>query len=104
MANSSNYMELEYTWTLWHNSTGPLIRQFYKKYIDIYNEAAIENDFKDAGEMWRDSFEDEDLVNTMETLWKKLEPLYDELHQYVKNKLVSIYGKLTRHFWCNIFQ
>lgn len=94
MANSTNYEELLYTWKMWHNSTGPFIRSHYKTYIDIYNEAAKLNDFKDAGAMWRDAFEDPNLVENMKGIWKQLEPLYSELHQYVKNKLASIYGKL----------
>lgn len=92
MAKSTDYAELEYTWAMWHNLTGPSMKSHYKKYIEINNEAAKLNKFNDAGEMWRVSFEDPHLVENMQKIWKQVEPLYDELHEYVKNQLHKIYG------------
>lgn len=48
--------------------------------------------FSDNGEMWRHEFETETFVEDMENLWKEVEPLYLELHTYVKNKLRNVYG------------
>jgi hypothetical protein len=48
--------------------------------------------FSDNGEMWRSDFETDTFVEDMETLWKEVEPLYLELHTYVKNKLRNVYG------------
>jgi peptidyl-dipeptidase A len=42
--------------------------------------------------MWRSDFETETFVEDMENLWKEVEPLYLELHTYVKNKLKKVYG------------
>jgi peptidyl-dipeptidase A len=51
--------------------------------------------FSDNGEMWRNEFETETFVEDMQELWKQVEPLYSELHTYVKRKLSTVYeGKL----------
>jgi hypothetical protein len=50
--------------------------------------------FSDNGEMWRSDFETENFVEDMMALWNEVEPLYLELHKYVKNKLKNIYGDL----------
>lgn len=92
MSTSTNFTELKYMWTMWHNSTGPLIRPLYKKYIEISNEAAKLNDFKDNGEMWRSAYEDPDFLMHIKELWNEIKPLYDSLHEYTRNKLIEIYG------------
>ena len=48
--------------------------------------------FSDNGAMWRNDFETDNFVEDMQTLWKEVEPLYLELHTYVKNKLKNVYG------------
>lgn len=44
--------------------------------------------------MWRGRFEVEDdkLEEIVDNLWKEVEPLYNELHQYVRYKLLDLYG------------
>lgn len=92
MASSNNYDELKYTWEQWHNKSGALMRTDYKKYIEISNEAAKLNNFSDYGEMWRSEYEENDFVEHMKKLWKRVEPLYDELHKYTRSQLLKIYG------------
>lgn len=92
MANSTDYEHLKYIWLMWHNSTGPKMRSHFKKYVEISNEAARLNNFSDYGEMWRARYEDPDLVVNVENLWKKVQPLYDALHEYTRHKLNQIYG------------
>ena len=48
--------------------------------------------FSDNGAMWRSDFETDNFVEEMQALWKEVEPLYVELHTYVKNKLKEVYG------------
>jgi peptidyl-dipeptidase A len=50
--------------------------------------------FSDMGEMWRNDFETDNFVEEMQALWTEVEPLYLELHTYVKNKLKEVYGDL----------
>lgn len=92
MAKSENYNELKYTWTMWFNSTGLKIKPLYKKYIELNNKAANLNGFSDAGEMWLSAYEDSKFLDNMKAIWKKVEPLYDEIHTYTKKKLATIYG------------
>lgn len=93
MAKSDNFDELEYTWNEWHNSTGPLMKPYFKKYIELSNKAAKLNGYNDAGEMWRAKYEDPHFIENLKKLWHTVEPLYKELHQYTRNKLIKIYGK-----------
>lgn len=93
MAKSNDYDELEYMWTMWHNSTGPLMKPYYKKYIELSNKAATLNGFVDAGEMWRAKYEDPNFIENLKKIWQTVEPLYKELHEYTRNKLIKIYGK-----------
>lgn len=92
MATSDNYDELKYTWEQWHNRSGALMRNDYKKYVEISNEAAKLNNFTDYGEMWRSEYEDPDFIENMKKLWKRIEPLYNELHKYTRFQLLKIYG------------
>jgi peptidyl-dipeptidase A len=48
--------------------------------------------FTDAGAMWRSRYEEEKLVEIVDDLWKEVEPLYNELHTYVRFKLIELYG------------
>lgn len=93
MAKSEDYDELEYMWTMWHNSTGPLMKDYYEVYIELSNEAAKLNGFDDYGAMWRSKYEDPKFVDNLQKIWKQVEPLYDQLHEYTRNKLLNIYGE-----------
>jgi peptidyl-dipeptidase A len=47
--------------------------------------------YADYGEYWRDSYEDDNFVNNVDEMWKQVEPLYTELHTYVRRKLQKKY-------------
>lgn len=94
MAQSRDPNELKYVWAMWHNQTGPPMKPLFKSYIELNNEAAKLNGFKDAGAMWQARYEDPNLVTNMKALWEKVKPLYLELHTYTKNQLNKIYGEL----------
>lgn len=78
---------------MWHNSTGPLMKPLFKKYVELSNRAAVLNGFEDAGDAWRSKYEDPNFIDNMKNVWKTVEPLYNALHTYTKNKLIKIYGK-----------
>jgi len=42
--------------------------------------------------MWRARYEDESLIAKVDALWNEVEPLYDELHTYVRYQLLDLYG------------
>jgi Angiotensin-converting enzyme len=50
------------------------------------------SDYKNAGEMWRAKYEDKELISKVDKLWEEVQPLYNELHRYMKNQLEGLYG------------
>lgn len=40
MTNSRNYEELKWAWTQWRDKSGKLMRNEYKKYVELVNKAA----------------------------------------------------------------
>lgn len=93
MATSTDYKELEYIWKEWRDNSGKLMRDDFKTYVRLSNEAAVQNGRKDYGELWREKYEDPDFENTVDRLWTEVEPLYKELHTYVRHKLLKNYGE-----------
>lgn len=42
--------------------------------------------------MWRARYQDDQLVEKVDKLWDEVQPLYDELHKYVRYQLRDLYG------------
>ncbi|XP_063703175.1 angiotensin-converting enzyme-like [Culicoides brevitarsis] len=120
LADSRDYDELLHVWNEWHSNSGKRMLKEYKQYVRLMNIAAEENNFTDAGEMWRDKYEDPNLVETVDRLWNDIEPLYNELHTYVRHKLGQMYsthlnkddpmipahilGNMWAQDWSNLYQ
>ena len=47
------------------------------------------NGFRDGTEWMTDTYESDTFVEEMEETWRGLKPLYDQLHAYVRSKLVK---------------
>nr|CAH7716316.1 unnamed protein product [Callosobruchus chinensis] len=92
MATSKDYDELVYAWTKWRDATGAKMKDLYKTYVELSNEEARANNFSDKGEYWRFEYEDPHFIENVDAIWKEVEPLYNELHKYVGNKLKDRYG------------
>lgn len=41
--------------------------------------------------MWRSKYEDPNLITKVDALWNAVQPLYNELHKYVRYQLRDIY-------------
>ena len=93
MANSRDPLELEYYWTQWRAETGHKFRDEYLEYIDLANEAARLNGFQSAAEMQFWKYESNIFEEEMANTWEDLRPLYQELHAYVRYKLLKKYGE-----------
>ncbi|XP_067126754.1 angiotensin-converting enzyme-like isoform X2 [Centruroides vittatus] len=93
LAKSNNYEELKHVWKEWRNKVGRKIKPLYWKFVDLSNEVALLNGFKDAGEFQRDRYESPTFLQDLENLWKQIQPLYQQLHAYVRRKLIQKYGK-----------
>ncbi|XP_053674124.1 angiotensin-converting enzyme-like [Anopheles nili] len=92
LAESSDYDELEYVWRRWREESGKKMRTDYKDYVQLVNEAARLNGYEDYGALWRSKYDDSNLRHTLDRLWSEVEPLYDELHTYVRYRLFEVYG------------
>lgn len=95
MAHSRDFDELKYMWTQWHDSTGRFMRSDYKNYVQLLNEVAVGNNYANAAEHWKHSFEDPKFEENIDKLWLQIKPLYDALHTYMRYKLIAIYGNTT---------
>ncbi|KAJ8365026.1 hypothetical protein SKAU_G00138570 [Synaphobranchus kaupii] len=92
MAESRDYDELLFAWEGWRNVSGRILRDDYKKYVQLANKAAGLNGHADNGAFWRSLYETPTFEQDLEKLWKQLEPLYLDLHAYVRRALYNKYG------------
>ena len=49
--------------------------------------------YADTGEYWRSFYESDTFQADLEALLQQLSPLYQQLHAYVRRKLINIYGQ-----------
>lgn len=93
MANSRDYDKLLDAWTGWRTISPPM-REDYLRFVELSNEGARELGFADSGALWRSGYDMSaaDFEQESERLWQQVEPLYDELHCYVRDKLAEQYG------------
>lgn len=93
MATSRDPQELLETWTGWHAIGAPM-RARYARFVTLSNEGARSIGFADAGALWRSNYDMEPAAFEQEVdrLWQQLQPLYLQLHSYVRWKLVEKYG------------
>ncbi|KAM9424543.1 angiotensin-converting enzyme [Pholidichthys leucotaenia] len=92
MAESRDYDELLFAWKGWRDASGKEIRQDYKRYVELANKAATLNGHSDNGAFWRSLYETPTFEQDLEALWKELEPLYLNVHAYVRRALYKKYG------------
>ncbi|KAM6951413.1 angiotensin-converting enzyme isoform 2-T2 [Aplochiton taeniatus] len=92
MAESRDYDELLFAWKGWRDAAGKVLRQDYKRYVQLANKAAVLNGHSDNGAFWRSLYETPTFEADLESLWKELEPLYQNVHAYVRRALYKKYG------------
>jgi len=96
MAKSRDPKELEELWTGWHTISPPM-RDKYARMVELLNQGAREFGYRDRGDLWRSGYDmtPEEFSAELERTWKQLEPLYKELHAYVRFKLIQKYGAVA---------
>ena len=94
MAKSTDPAELARLWVGWHSIGAPM-RDKYARFIELQNIGAKELGYHDTGEFWRAGYDmtPAQFSAEVEHAWTQLEPLYRELHTYVRNRLIAKYGK-----------
>lgn len=90
---SNDTEELAYYWKAYRDATGKKIRPIFKDYVVRMNNVAVLENFSDAGDMWRYTFEDDDFLETVNRLWNEIKPFYNLLQGYVRAKLRAYYQK-----------
>lgn len=93
LSQKRDYDLLSQAWTGWRDVSGKQVRDKFKRYVELTNEAAVLNNYTDAGEEWLDPYEDPTFKDEIEQLWQEMKPLYQQLHAYVRRKLREVYGE-----------
>jgi len=93
MAKSRDPEELKRLWAGWHAIGAPM-RDKYAREVELENTGARELGYKDTGELWRAGYDmtPAEFSAELDRAWVQLEPLYRELHTYVRHKLIEKYG------------
>lgn len=93
MAKTRDEKDLGRLWAGWHK-IGPPMRERYARFALLSNQGARELGFKDTGFLWRSTYDmaPEQFSAELERLWTQVEPLYKELHAFVRTRLAAKYG------------
>ncbi|XP_042138912.1 angiotensin-converting enzyme isoform X2 [Peromyscus maniculatus bairdii] len=92
MATSRKYEELLWVWKGWRDKVGRAILPLFPKYVELSNKIAHLNGYADGGDSWRSLYESKNLEQDLEQLYQELQPLYLNLHAYVRRALHRHYG------------
>lgn len=94
MAKSRDPEQLTKIWLGWHAIGAPM-RPKYQRFIELQNIGAKELGYRDTGDLWRAGYDmtPDQFSAEIDRAWQQLEPLYRELHTYVRNRLIAQYGK-----------
>lgn len=93
LANKRDYDLLLEAWKGWRTISPPM-RPMYAEFVALGNKGAKEIGFSDMGEIWKGRYDmsQEQFVAEMSRLWQQVQPLYQELHCYVRKQLGKKYG------------
>lgn len=93
MSRSRDYDELLDAWSGWRTISKPM-RPMYERFAELANLGAQEFGYQDLGQMWKSGYDMDSKAfeNEVERLWGQVEPLYEELHCYVRSELNEFYG------------
>nr|CAH7723650.1 unnamed protein product [Callosobruchus chinensis] len=91
-SESPSEPELAYTWIERSNAVGPKCRNLFQEYVKFTNEAARMNGFADASEYHLREYTDSCIKEKLKHYNRRIRPLYEQLHAYVRFKLRKNYG------------
>ncbi|WP_054113135.1 M2 family metallopeptidase [Marinagarivorans algicola] len=94
LASSRNYDELLEVWQGWREVAIPL-RPKYERFVELTNEGANEFGYGDLAQMWKANYDMPvaEFEQVVDGLWTQVQPLYEQLHCYVRHELGETYGK-----------
>jgi peptidyl-dipeptidase A len=93
LAEGRDPKRLEEAWLGWHSTARPM-REKYRRFVELANEGARELGFADLGALWRSKYDmpPDAFVAELDRIWEQVRPLYEQLHCYVRARLVETYG------------
>ncbi|MGB3456677.1 MAG: M2 family metallopeptidase [Litorimonas sp.] len=93
MANLRDPETLRRVWEGWR-TVSPSMKDDYARMVELINEGAKELGYADAGALWRGGYDmDADaFAIEVDRLWDQVNPLYEQLHCYVRGELNEAYG------------
>lgn len=93
LRDSQDYDEQLQAWLDWRTIAIPM-RPKYERFVEITNKGAKAFGYQDLSTMWKSGYDMPvaDFEQEVERLWSQVEPLYTDLHCYVRDKLTGIYG------------
>lgn len=113
LEHSRDPEELKYYWQQWYDKAGKPTRSDFDTYVRLLNEAAVLNsknggkicivcmctlltkvcvDFTSNAEAWLDVYEDATFEQQLVGIFDQVRPLYEQLHGYVRARLLQQYG------------
>ncbi len=89
----SSYDEMKTAWEGWHTIAVPM-RKDYQRFVELTNVGATEMGFANTGEVWRAGYDMTPAEFEVEAdrLWGQVQPLYEQLQCYTREKLVAKFG------------
>ncbi|MFN7520245.1 MAG: M2 family metallopeptidase [Lysobacteraceae bacterium] len=93
LATNRDYDAQLAAWQGWHTISVPM-RRDYQRFVELTNEGAREMGYANTGAMWRAGYDMPADAFAAETdrLWGQVQPLYEQLQCYAREKLVAQYG------------
>jgi peptidyl-dipeptidase A len=85
--------ELKAVWEGWR-TVSPVMKDDYVRMVEIANEGARELGYPSLDQMWLSNYDmaPEEMEAEVDRLWGQVEPLYEALHCYARNRLNAQYG------------
>ena len=85
--------ELKAVWEGWRTISPPM-KDDYARMVEIANAGANELGYDNLKTMWLSNYDmpPEEMAEEVDRLWTQVEPLYEELHCYVRAELNEQYG------------
>ena len=93
LRNSRDYDAQLDAWQGWHTIAVPM-KKDYQRFVELSNEGARNLGFANTGELWRSGYDmtPAEIATETDRLWAQVEPLYEELQCYTREKLKQKYG------------
>lgn len=94
MGESRDFDELREAWIGWRTIAPPM-REKFVRFVELTNEGAAELGYADLGEMWRSGYDmtPVEFEEVAAGLYEQVQPLYEQLHCHVRDRLGEFYGE-----------